>query len=55
MYKKAREGTIKNFTGISSPYETPLNPELVVNTGKDSLDECVEQVMRLLKERGIIS
>ena len=54
MYKKAREGTIKNFTGISSPYETPLNPELVVNTGKDSLDECVEQVMSLLKDRGII-
>jgi adenylylsulfate kinase len=55
IYKKAREGIIKDFTGISSPYEAPLNPELVVNTGKDSLNQCVAQVINLLKERGIIS
>lgn len=55
MYKKAREGVIKDFTGISSPYEAPLNPELVVDTGKDSLEQCVAQVMGLLKERGILS
>jgi adenylylsulfate kinase len=55
IYKKAREGIIKDFTGISSPYEAPLNPELIVNTGKNSLEECVAQVMGLLKERGIIS
>ena len=55
IYKKAREGIIKDFTGISSPYEAPLNPELIVNTGEDSLEDCVTQVMGLLKERGIIS
>jgi adenylylsulfate kinase len=55
IYKKAREGVIKDFTGISSPYEAPLNPELIVNTGGDSLEHCVAQVMGLLKERGIIS
>ena len=55
IYKKAREGLIKDFTGISSPYEAPVNPELIVNTGEDSLKECVSQVIGLLKERGIIS
>ena len=55
MYKKAREGVIKEFTGISSPYEAPLNPELVVDTGRDALEQCVAQVMSLLKERGITS
>ena len=55
IYKKARAGVIEDFTGISSPYETPLNPELVVNTGEDSLEQCVAQVIDMLKERGIIS
>ena len=54
MYKKAREGLIKNFTGISSPYEIPNDPELTVNTGEDSLEECTSQVMGLLKERSVI-
>jgi adenylylsulfate kinase len=53
MYKKARKGLIKNFTGISSPYEDPDKPELVVNTGENSLSECVNQVIALLEERGI--
>jgi len=47
MYKKARKGEIKDFTGISSPYEVPKNPELIVNTGTDSIENCVEQVMCL--------
>ena len=55
LYKKAREGLIKDFSGISSPYEIPDNPELIVNTGEDLLEECVSQVISLLKERGIIS
>lgn len=55
IYKKAREGVIKDFTGISSPYETPLNPELIVNTGEDSLEKCASQVMGILKARRIIS
>ena len=43
------------FTGISSPYEEPINPELSVDTGTASLEECVDQVINTLKERGIIS
>lgn len=54
LYKKARAGLIPEFTGISSPYETPLNPELIVSTGKTSLESCVRQVISELKLRGII-
>jgi adenylylsulfate kinase len=53
LYKKARTGEIKAFTGISSPYEPPENPELVVNTGRLSLDECADQVLDLLRSRGV--
>jgi len=55
LYKKARSGEIKHFTGISSSYEVPKNPELIINTGKELLGDCVEQVIQLLFERGIIS
>jgi len=55
LYKKARAGDIKHFTGISSPYEVPKNPEIKINTGKDSLDSCVDQVISLLQSRGVIS
>lgn len=55
LYKRARAGEIKDFTGISSPYEEPLNPELILDTDKSSLDECVEQVLVLLRERGILA
>ncbi|QPK63659.1 adenylyl-sulfate kinase [Methylomonas sp. LL1] len=55
LYKKARRGEIKHFTGISSPYEVPENPELSIDTGSHSLDECVDQVLALLVERGIIN
>lgn len=54
LYKKARQGEIKHFTGISSPYEIPEKPELKVDTGKYSLEECVEQVLALLRERGVV-
>jgi len=54
LYKRARSGEIKNFTGISDPYEMPEKPELVVNTGSDSLEVCVESVFQLLVSRGII-
>lgn len=54
LYKRARAGEIKNFTGISSPYEEPENPELVVDTGSLSLDESVLKVIGLLQERGVI-
>jgi len=55
LYKKARAGEIKHFTGISSPYEEPKNPEIRINTGKDSLENCVDLVISLLQERGVIS
>jgi adenylylsulfate kinase len=54
LYKKARAGQIPFFTGIGSPYEAPENPELVVDTQNLSLEECVQQVIELLVERGII-
>ncbi len=54
LYKKARQGDISQFTGISSPYEIPDKPELVVATGKAGLEECVEQVLKLLIQCGII-
>ncbi|KPJ93898.1 MAG: adenylylsulfate kinase [Gammaproteobacteria bacterium SG8_11] len=55
FYQKARRGEIKEFTGISSPYEEPFKPELVVDTGTEPLENCVEKVMALLEERGIFS
>ncbi len=53
LYKKARSGQIPHFTGISSPYEEPVAPELVVNTGNNNLDQCVDKVVDLLVSRGI--
>ena len=47
-YKKAREGIIKEFTGISAPYEAPENPEIHLHTDKMSVDECVRFIMDYL-------
>lgn len=55
LYKKARAGQISEFTGISSPYEAPENPELTVNTSTTDLTTSVQQVMNELKLRGIIN
>ena len=55
LYKKARAGEIKEFTGISSPYEEPQNAEIVVDTDKSSLEDCVTQVIAQLCERGVVS
>jgi len=54
-YKMAREGKIKNFTGISAPYEEPINPEIAVDTGSQSLEACVDEIIELLESRGIIN
>ncbi len=51
MYKLAREGKIKNFTGIDDPYEEPINPELVLDTSKESIDESTYKVLYYLKEK----
>lgn len=45
LYKKARSGQVKNFTGIDAPYEAPLNPELVINTKNQTVDESVDQLL----------
>ena len=45
LYKLARSGKIQNYTGISSPYEEPNHPDLILNTSVHSLDECVDKVM----------
>ncbi len=54
LYKKARAGKIGEFTGISSPYETPEKAELDVNTGTAELSSCVQQVINEMTHRGII-
>jgi len=54
LYKRARAGEIRDFTGISAPYEEPEDPELVVDTGYLPLEECVTQVVALLQARGIV-
>lgn len=54
MYQKARAGQIKEFTGISAPYEEPEQPDLVVNTGEETLDESVSKVMAVLRRRAVI-
>lgn len=55
LYKKARAGQILEFTGITSPYEAPENPELIVNTGEAELEFCVQKVLNEMSHRGIIS
>lgn len=55
LYKKARAGEIKGFTGIDDPYEAPEKPELVLDTSKHNPQECAVQLIELLEKRGIIS
>ncbi len=55
LYKKARSGEIKEFTGISAPYEEPLNPELAVDTDKLDLDKSKNMVIQYLEEKKIIN
>lgn len=54
LYKKARAGEIKGFTGIDAPYEAPEAPEVSVNTGDQSIEECVDVVVSALRERKIL-
>jgi len=55
MYKKAKANKIKNFTGISSPYEAPESPDLIVDTDQETLDESVDKVLDTLVNIGIIN
>jgi adenylylsulfate kinase len=54
LYKKARNGEIRDFTGIDSPYEEPYSPELVIETHLYSIEECAEQVISYLRLRNFI-
>jgi len=54
LYKKARAGEIKQFTGIDSPYEEPLRPDLVVESGKFSIEQCVDKIITYLEKEKII-
>ena len=54
LYKKARAGQIPEFTGISAPYEEPLKPELVLETGKQTLEQSVKAVLSHLEQNGYL-
>jgi adenylylsulfate kinase len=55
LYAKARSGEIKEFTGVSDPYEPPENPELVIDTENQSPEESAQQIVAYLEERGLIA
>ena len=55
LYKRARAGEIKNYTGIDSPYEAPDNPELIIDTESETLEESVTKVIDFLKSKEIIT
>lgn len=55
LYKKARKGEVKEFTGISAPYEEPENPEIILESDKLSTDECVKQILNYLVENEFFS
>ena len=54
LYEKVRAGEIPEFTGISSPYETPEQAELIVETGNTTVEECIDEIINFLKEKEII-
>lgn len=55
LYKKARAGEIKNFTGIDDPYEAPTNPELHLHTDQMSLEQEVEVIIQYMEQQGILA
>lgn len=55
LYKLARAGEIKDFTGIDAPFEAPAQADLVIENDSQSVEEGVEQIVRFLKQKGIIS
>ena len=55
LYKRARKGEIANYTGIDSPYEAPENPELIIDTDNQSLEESVSTILSFLESNGVIS
>lgn len=55
LYKKAREGVIKEFTGISAPYEAPENPDIHIRADKVSVEDAVRQIIQEIEKRGLLS
>lgn len=55
LYKKARAGEIKGFTGIDDPYEAPAQPELVLRAGERTIEECVADVINYLEQNGYLA
>ena len=54
LYKKALAGEIGEFTGVSDPYEEPLNPEVIVNTDRESIEESANRIIAALEARGLL-
>lgn len=54
LYKKARNNEIPHFTGISAPYEEPVKPEIILDTERHSIEECVEQLENMLSKKGLL-
>ncbi len=54
LYKKARKGEISDFTGITSPYEPPLSPEIIIETNRMTIKDSVEKIFSFLKEKKIL-
>ena len=54
LYEKALRGELPNFTGVSDPYEPPLNPEVVVNSEKESIDESAAKIVQTLQDLGYV-
>jgi len=55
LYKRALAGEIKEFTGVSDPYEEPLNPEVTVNTERESIEESASKIIAALESRGLLA
>lgn len=55
LYQRARKGELPEFTGISSPYEAPDNPDLILDTAEKNIDSCIADIILLLKQRGILN
>lgn len=55
LYRKAREGVIKDFTGVSAPYEVPEDAEIVIHSATTRVEEAVRQVVEYLEEKGMLT
>jgi len=55
LYKRALAGEIKEFTGVSDPYEEPLNPEVTVKTDRESIEESASKILVALERRGLLA